>query len=45
MLKKYFKLKDSNSCNINYIVYSPEKKMIICHYYYFYTVSEKEVIK
>lgn len=26
MLKKYFKLKDSNSCNINYIVYSPEKK-------------------
>ena len=26
MLKKYFKLKDSNFCNINYIVYSPEKK-------------------
>ncbi|HIR74228.1 TPA: prolyl oligopeptidase family serine peptidase [Candidatus Ventrenecus avicola] len=26
MLKKYCKLNDSNYCNINYIVYSPEKK-------------------
>ena len=29
MLKKYCKLNDSNFCNINYIVYDPEKFILI----------------